>query len=57
MFAEAGGQDDDAGEEGLKAGTTLWAPAVQVRPLGQFADGDDGDRELLAGEPTGEVGG
>ena len=28
------------------------SPAVQVRPLGQLADGDEGDRELLPGEPA-----
>jgi hypothetical protein len=37
---EAGGEDDDAGEEGLETGATLWSPAVQVRPLGQLADGN-----------------
>jgi hypothetical protein len=27
---------------------------VQVCPLGQLADGDEGDRELLAGESSAE---
>ena len=52
--AEAAGQDDDAGEEGLKAGSPLWSPAVQACPLGQFADGDEGDREPLTGQWAGE---
>jgi hypothetical protein len=30
---------------------------VQVRPLGQLADGDEGDRELLAGAPAVEESG
>ena len=49
---EGAGQDDDAGEEGAQAGAALWSPAVQVGPLGQLADGDEGDRELLAGRGT-----
>ena len=52
---EAARQDDDAGEEGPESQPCVAAPAVQVRPLGQLADGDEGDRELLAGEPVGEV--
>jgi hypothetical protein len=48
--AEAARQDDDAGKEGLKAGPPLWSPAVQVCPLGQLADGDEGDRKPPAGE-------
>jgi hypothetical protein len=50
----SGWQGDDAGEEGLKAGSPLSSPAVRVCPLGQFADGDEGDRESLTGELPGE---
>jgi hypothetical protein len=54
---EAAGQDDDAGEERAQPGAAWRSPTAQVRPLGQLADGDEGDSELLAGEPTGEAGG
>jgi hypothetical protein len=53
---ESARQDDDAGGEGPQTGVALWPPAVQVRPLGQLADGDEGGRELLPGEPACEAG-
>ncbi len=47
---EAAGQDDDAGEGGAQAGAAVGFPPVQVRPLGQLADGHHGGHELPAGE-------
>ena len=37
------------------ASAALWSPAMQVGPLGQFVDGDERGRKLLAGESAGEV--
>ena len=50
---EAAGQDDDAAKKARRP-ARRGPPAVQVGPLGELADGDEGDRELLAGEVAGE---
>jgi hypothetical protein len=47
---EAAGQNDDAREEGAQTGSASRPSAVRERPLGQLADGDEGDRKLLVGE-------
>lgn len=48
------GEHDEPGQEGLHAGLALWPPLAHQRPLGQLADGDEGDGEGLAGELAGQ---
>ena len=54
---EGAGPDNYAGEERPQASAALWSPAMQVGQFGQFVDGDELGRKLLAGESAREVSG
>jgi hypothetical protein len=59
-FAPAGGdalvvgEDDERGEESPHRVQAPRAPVADEGPLGQFAVGDEGDRDGVSGELTGE---
>jgi hypothetical protein len=48
------GEDHELGQEGVHRGQAARAPAPDERPLGQLAEGDEGDGRDLSGEPLGQ---
>lgn len=52
---DGGVQDDDAAEERVQARAAGVAPAVEVRPLRELADGHEGDRETAPGDQAVEM--